>query len=333
MYYTVYKTINLINNKEYVGFHSIKSLDDIISEVSENGSIFYDGYLGSGKLMKKALEKYGPMNMSQELILVTNDKEEAESLEKNIVCREWVESDHNYNLSIGGNITILFGKNNGFFGKKHSNNTIKKIQEKRTQSYKNRPFSWSKSFLTENENIIFLNRDEIYSYFNISTPYEVHKLVYDGIITYNSRYLQEAAVRSYIERYNFLNDHKARKAAKEKIKILCSERFSNIPKTKESNEKRSKSIKAWIEKNPEKHNERMLKINKNPEKIKKTAEKHRGMKRSAETRKNISNSLKGKPSYNKGKIWIHNTVTNERKYIESGMSIPNGWTKGLGRRK
>jgi len=107
LYYTVYKTINIVNDKEYVGFHKIKSLDNIRFESSENGSIFDDGYLGSGKLIKLALEKYGPMNMRQELILVTESKEEAENLEREIVCREWVDSDDNYNLVIGGNVTIL----------------------------------------------------------------------------------------------------------------------------------------------------------------------------------------------------------------------------------
>lgn len=333
MYYTVYRTVNMLNNKEYVGFHTVKSLDNIICEKSENGSIFDDGYLGSGKLIKQALEKYGPMNMYQELIMVTDDKQEAENLEKEIVCREWVESDDNYNLSIGGNVTILFGENNGFFGKKHKKETIQKIQEKRNSTYNEQPFSWSKSFLTENKNIVFYNRDDIYAYFQIETPYDVHKLVYDGVITYCSEYLQHSAIQRYLKRYNFLNDHEARKKAKEKLSLLCSERFKGVSKTKESNEKRGKSIKSWIENNPEKHSERMLKINKNPEKIKKTAEKHRGMKRSDETRKNISNSLKGKPSKIKGMIWIHNTETNERKFVEHNSEIPEGWNRGMGKRK
>jgi len=38
----------------------------------------------------------------------------------------------------------------------------------------------------------------------------------------------------------------------------------------------------------------MQEVNRNPEKIRKTAEKHTGMKRSEETCKNISESLKGK---------------------------------------
>ena len=333
MYYTVYKTINIVNDKEYVGFHKIKSLDNIRFESSENGSIFDDGYLGSGKLIKLALEKYGPMNMRQELILVTESKEEAENLEREIVCREWVDSDDNYNLVIGGNVTILLGEQNGFFGKSHSKETIENIQESRNKTYSEAPFSWSKSFLVEDDAVVFFNSNEIKDYFGIKDWFEINKLVYDGVICYNSGYLQRTAIQRYLKRYNFLNDEEARKTAKKKLANLCRNRFSGISKSKESNEKRGKSIKSWIEKNPEKHQERMIKINKNSEKIKKTAEKHRGMKRSNETRKNISESLKGKPANNKGMIFIHNPETSERKYIKAGDVIPTGWVKGMGKRK
>ena len=333
MYYTIYKTINIINGKEYVGFHKIKSIEDIKCEVSDNGSIFEDGYLGSGKLMKKAIEKYGPINMRQELILVTEDKEEAEDLEKEIVCYEWVMSEDNYNLSVGGNVAILFGEHNGFFGKNHRKETIEKIQESRNNTHSETPFSWSKSFLVEDETVVFYNTDQIKDYFGVEGWFEVNKLVYDGIIRYKSEYLQRAAIQRYLKRYNFLNDTEARTAANKKLADLCRERFAGIPKTKESNEKRGKSIKTWIQENPKEHQKRMNKINKNPEKIRKTAEKHRGLKRSEETRKNISESLKGKTPSNKGKIFIYNTETMERKYIEKDDEIPEGWARGLGKRK
>jgi hypothetical protein len=124
-----------------------------------------------------------------------------------------------------------------------------------------------------------------------------------------------------------------RAAAKERLSILCRERFSGVPKTKESNEKRGKSIKKWINENPEKHQERMLKINKNPEKIQKTAETHRGMKRSDETKRRMSESKKGKPAKNKGMIWIHNPSSLERRYLDKNSRIPDGWVRGSGKRK
>jgi hypothetical protein len=329
LYYAIYKTINLINGKEYVGFHGIKNLQDLKYEKSKNGSIFEDGYLGSGKLMKQALEKYGPLNMSQELLLITNDKEEAEELEREIVCIEWVESENNYNISLGGNVTILFGVNNGFYGKKHTSVSIQKIQEARKIAYENQPFSWSKSYLVDDENVVFYNSNEICSYFNIENWYEINRLFYENKIKYSSEYLQQAAINRYRKRHDFLNDTEARLEAKNKLAQLASERFKGIPKTEESNLKRGEAISKWISENPEKHSLRMEKINKNPEKIKKSADKHRGMKRSEETKKNISESLKGKTAFSKDKIYIMNPSTKERKLIEKMDVIPEGWMKGM----
>jgi len=48
MFYTVYKTINLVNGKIYVGLHVTDKLDD--------------DYLGSGKLIQAAIKKYGREN-------------------------------------------------------------------------------------------------------------------------------------------------------------------------------------------------------------------------------------------------------------------------------
>lgn len=50
----------------------------------------------------------------------------------------------------------------------------------------------------------------------------------------------------------------------------------------------------------EKSKEWVDKINKNPEKIRKTAEKHKGMKRSIESRKKMSDAAKGRIPWNKG---------------------------------
>ena len=55
------------------------------------------------------------------------------------------------------------------------------------------------------------------------------------------------------------------------------------------------------------------KINKNPEKIRKTAEKHRGMKRSAEAKKKMSDAKKGKfVPWNKGKTGIYSEESLEK---------------------
>jgi len=68
-FYTVYKTTNKINNKIYIGFHSTNDLSD--------------GYLGSGKILKSAVEKYGVENFEKEYISIFDNKEDVELLENN----------------------------------------------------------------------------------------------------------------------------------------------------------------------------------------------------------------------------------------------------------
>lgn len=64
----IYKTINLLNGKIYVGQHK--------------GTIFDKGYLGSGQLLSKALQKYGREAFEIELLAWAPDKTTLDALEK-----------------------------------------------------------------------------------------------------------------------------------------------------------------------------------------------------------------------------------------------------------
>ncbi|MEX0596844.1 MAG: GIY-YIG nuclease family protein, partial [Candidatus Paceibacterota bacterium] len=74
-YYTVYKTTNLINDKIYIGIHETKNLND--------------NYLGSGKLLKRAIEKYGSQNFKREYLFIFDNKEEQLAKEKELVTEEF----------------------------------------------------------------------------------------------------------------------------------------------------------------------------------------------------------------------------------------------------
>jgi hypothetical protein len=107
------------------------------------------------------------------------------------------------------------------------------------------------------------------------------------------------------------------------------------------NKKLGNGVRRWIKNNPQKHMERMNKINKNPEKISKMAEKHRGMKRSEIAKKNMRDAQAKLRKNNKkycdalsgrGKKYIHNPETSKIMRISSGEPIPLGWVSGFGPR-
>ena len=85
MFYTIYKITNTINSKYYIGKHQTDNLND--------------DYFGSGKLLKRATEKYGKHNFKKEILHVFDDEEEMNKKEKELV----IISEQTYNLCEGGN--------------------------------------------------------------------------------------------------------------------------------------------------------------------------------------------------------------------------------------
>jgi len=102
---------------------------------------------------------------------------------------------------------------------------------------------------------------------------------------------------------------------------------------------RSEHRKTYIKDNYDEWYKTQLKINRNPEKIQKMADKHKGMKRSIETRQNQSDAKKqfiekhGTTSFGKGCIYIHNIETHEIRRHNSHEDIPDGWVRGTGKHK
>ena len=87
-YYYVYKIINLLNNKIYIGCHQTIDLND--------------GYMGSGKYILRAFNKYGIENFTKEILQFYPDQKSMFEAEARIVNREFIKRNDNYNLSEGG---------------------------------------------------------------------------------------------------------------------------------------------------------------------------------------------------------------------------------------
>lgn len=99
----MYRTINLINEKYYIGVHSTYNLED--------------GYLGSGKRLKRAVEKYGKENFKCEILEFFESREEVLKREKEIVNENLLNDINCMNIQPGGG--------GGIFSKEHHLKMIK----------------------------------------------------------------------------------------------------------------------------------------------------------------------------------------------------------------
>ena len=134
MYYTIYKTTNLINGKYYIGKHQTENI--------------YDNYYGSGVALEKSIKKYGKENFKKEILFIFDNEKEMNQKERELVNESFVNDRNNYNLGLGGEGGPMF------LGKHHSDETRKKLQKlaknrtlseetkkKISNSNKNRTFS------------------------------------------------------------------------------------------------------------------------------------------------------------------------------------------------
>lgn len=142
----IYVTKNLINSKYYVGKSEVKN----------------DNYLGSGKIFRKALIKYGKENFQKTIICYCKNLYELNNLEKLYIKLFKVKYKKDcYNIAEGGTggntmkfkseeeklefslkmSVITSGENNPFYGKTHTDETkvkcgIKNIDKSLSEHHK-----------------------------------------------------------------------------------------------------------------------------------------------------------------------------------------------------
>lgn len=103
MFYIIYKITNKINSKVYIGKHQTLNLDD--------------GYMGSGKLIRNAIQKYGEASFTKEILHIFNTEAAMNEMEQQIVTEDFCNRNDTYNLCPGGQGGFGYINNNEPFRK------------------------------------------------------------------------------------------------------------------------------------------------------------------------------------------------------------------------
>lgn len=82
----IYRVTNMLNDKTYIGQHKIFATET------------WTKYMGSGRLIKQALRKYGSQNFRKELLCYADSKPELNVLEKKYIEYELLANKAEYNV-------------------------------------------------------------------------------------------------------------------------------------------------------------------------------------------------------------------------------------------
>lgn len=88
-FHYIYKTTNLLNGEFYIGMHSTSNIND--------------GYVGSGKRLRRSIRKYGLENFNCEILEYLPNRESLVKKEIELVNKDLLKDNKCINLMCGGN--------------------------------------------------------------------------------------------------------------------------------------------------------------------------------------------------------------------------------------
>ena len=84
----LYKITNTVNGRYYLGVHSTYKIDDY--------------YMGSGKLLKADIKKYGKDKFTKQVLFIFDEIDHMLHMESQLVTEEVIQDPNSYNIRMGG---------------------------------------------------------------------------------------------------------------------------------------------------------------------------------------------------------------------------------------
>lgn len=106
MFFTIYQITNISDGKIYIGKHQTKDLND--------------GYMGSGKYLKRAIVKYGIENFKKEILFQFDNESDMNVKESSLVTEEFCLREDTYNICVGGQGGFSYINNSNYIVKNNS---------------------------------------------------------------------------------------------------------------------------------------------------------------------------------------------------------------------
>ena len=101
--YIVYQTINIVNNKIYVGIHKTKDPFKFDGYIGNGVNINYPStYMNPKYPFQKAVKKYRTSSFKRSILYIFDTELEASNKEQEIISKEFINRPDTYNLALGG---------------------------------------------------------------------------------------------------------------------------------------------------------------------------------------------------------------------------------------
>ena len=157
--YIVYQTINIVNNKIYIGVHKTNLNNGFDGYIGNGVNIDYPStYMNPKYPFQFAVKKYGTANFKRTTLFIFDKEEDAYIKERELVNLEFVQRKDTYNCILGGNVRPLYYYRHKIYQFKEDGTLVKEWKD--IYECANFLETWKQSIYSA-----IINKNRLYGYY------------------------------------------------------------------------------------------------------------------------------------------------------------------------